>query len=284
MDATIGLVGFPTLLDHMVSRILADYEVQIERLDVERAAPVMKSLNLAFFFWPDKGDQGCQRLKQLVPQKDEKHCPVIVVANPIGELAAQQAVGTCAKAVLLTPLRPSEVIDALSKFAGLSSQKVHKAVSVDYVNSLLGHTLRTLTELTGLECERSNMQLSTEAMTTGHVSGTVAFSGGAEGFITVSFPRNLAAKIACATMSARGEYVTDIEISASIGELIESIAHAAKANVSDLREQLRISPPQVFAGGPHIVAQLRGEPVFVFEFRAASEIFSLLICLRRKAA
>lgn len=267
-----------------MTRMLEDFGVNVERFDVDSAAQALPRLKLAFFFWPDRGDQGCKKMKAVAAGVGDDCCPIVIVVNQTGVLDAKQCVGRGAVDLLTTPLKSREVGEMLLQHAKIGEIKPTQTVNFDYVNSLLKSTLESLEHLTGLSCERSSIEYSSEAIVTGFVTGTVGFSGSADGYLTASFPRALAVKIASSTMSARSENATDIEISTSVSELIATIANAAKDTVCNLKECLQVSAPQVFAGGPHIVTQHRGVPVVVLKFKAAEEIFSLLIHLRPKAA
>lgn len=279
----IGLIGFPTLLDHMMTRMLEEFGVSVERFDVDSAAQAMSRLRLAFFFWPDRGDQGSRKMKAVASGVGDQECPIVIVVNQTGVFDAKQCVGREAADLLTTPLKSREVADMLLQHAKIGEIKPVPTVNIEYVNSLLKSTLESLEQLTGLSCERTSIEYSTEAVVTGFVTGTVGFSGSADGYLTVAFPRALAVRIATSTMSARSENATEIEISTSVSELIGSIANAAKNSVCNLKECLQVSAPQVFAGGPHIVTQHPGVPVVILKFKAAEEIFSLLIHLRPKA-
>lgn len=281
---TIGLIGFPTLLDHMISRILEDYNAKIVKFDADHAGAVLSTLDAAFFFWPDSGDQGVHKMKALKKTENLGHCPLILVANPTGVLDAQRYVGRDVDALIQTPLQTKEIAEVIAKHAKTIESKQRNVINIEYVNSLLQKTLESLEQLTGLKCERTKLEYSTEAVVSGYVTGTVGFTGSADGYMTASFPKRLAAKIASATMSTRTDTATDIEISTSVSELMDTIANTAKDSVASLKDCLYISSPQVFAGGPHIVTQHRGIPIVVLQFKAEDELFSLLIYLRQHAA
>lgn len=282
MSAEVALIGFPRLQEQIASRLLSEHDVKVQRVEFDEAAARLSMFNLALFFWPDGGDAAVQRLKSMRPNTNEKSCPILIVTSHTGQYTAQKAVGEQAEDILLTPLQPHDVSQKLAKYAGVSKGKESSAVDADYINPFVTGTVDTLKQMASMTCERTGLKLSNEATSRGFYSGTIGLSGKAEGFVSVTFSKELATTVVCKMLSMTPEEVTEEDIRDGVGELMNVVAGAAKAELVNTAHAFQISIPQVFSGGPHTVAQPRGIPVFVIEFEADKQPFDVLVCLRRK--
>ena len=142
-------------------------------------------------------------------------------------------------------------------------------------------TVETLKQMAGMVCERTGLRLAPDATSTGFYSGTIGLSGKAEGFVSVTFSKDLATNIVCKMLSMTVEEVTEEDIRDGVGEFMNVVAGAAKAELVNTKHAFSLSIPQVFSGGPHTAAQPRGIPVFVIEFKADGARFDVLVCLRQ---
>jgi len=280
MSAEVALIGFPRLQEQIATRLLEEHDVHVERVNHDEAAARLSLFNLALFFWPDGGEAAVQRLQKM--RDEQPNCPIVIVTSHIGQYTAQKEVGQHAEDILLTPLQPHDVSQKLAKYTGAVKQREPVAVDADYVNPFVSATVDTLKQMASMSCERTGLRLSSEATSRGFYSGTIGLSGNAEGFVSVTFSKELATQIVCKMLSMTEAEVTEDDIRDGVGEFMNVVAGAAKAELVNTKHAFSLSIPQVFSGGPHTVAQPRGIPVFIIEFSADGEHFDVLVCLRQK--
>jgi chemotaxis protein CheX len=282
MSAEIALIGFPRLQEQIATRLLEEHDVKVERIGHEEAAARLSMFNLALFFWPDGGEVGMQRLKAMKEIAGQKACPIVIVTSHSGQYAAQNSLGQDAADILLTPLQPHDVSQKLAKYAGVAKTNDSVAVDAEYVNPFVSGTVDTLKQMAGMGCERTGLRLSQDATSKGFYSGTIGLTGKAEGFVSVTFSKDLATKIVSKMLSMEPNELTEEDIRDGVGEFMNVVAGAAKAELVNTKSAFTLSIPQVFSGGPHTAAQPRGIPVFVIEFSADGDPFDVLVCLRHK--
>lgn len=281
MSAEVALIGFPRLQEQIASRILAEHDVHAERVTHDEAAARMSMFNLVLFFWPEGGESAVQRLK-IMREANTNACPILLVTSQTGLHTAQKTVGEDAEDYLLTPLQPHDVSQKLAKYAGLLKHTDSRSVDADFVNPFVTATVDTMKQMAGMTCVRTGLRLSQDAASRGFYSGTIGLSGQAEGFVSVTFSKELATKIVCKMLGSAECDVTEEDIRDGVGEFMNVVAGAAKAELVDTKNAFSLSLPQVFSGGPHTAAQPRGIPVFVIEFSADGEPFDVFVCLRHK--
>ena len=282
MSAEIALIGFPRLQEQIATRLLEEHDVKVERVNHDEAASRLSMFNLALFFWPDGGEIGTQRLKAMKEQAGEKSCPIVIVTSHTGQYTAQNLVGGDAADILITPLQPHDVSQKLAKYAGVARSTETLSVDADYVNPFVSGTVETLKQMAGMGCERTGLRISQDATSKGFYSGTIGLTGNAEGFVSVTFSKELATKIVAKMLSMELEELSEEDIRDGVGEFMNVVAGAAKAELVNTKNSFSLSIPQVFSGGPHTAAQPRGIAVFVIEFSAEGDPFDVLVCLRHK--
>ncbi|MBL0062167.1 MAG: chemotaxis protein CheX [bacterium] len=283
MSTEVALIGFPRLQEQIATRLLSEHDVHVEHVGHEEAAARLQMFNLALFFWPDGGEVAMQRLKAMKEGLGDHVCPIVIVTSHTGQYTAQHSVGgnDGAEDIMLTPLQPHDVLQKLSKYTGAVKAKDPIAVDADFINPFVSGTVETLKQMAGMNCERTGLRLAPDATSTGFYSGTIGLSGKAEGFVSVTFSKDLATNIVCKMLSMTTEEVTEEDIRDGVGEFMNVVAGAAKAELVNTKHAFSLSIPQVFSGGPHTAAQPRGIPVFVIEFKADGERFDVLVCLRQ---
>ncbi|MCB9357352.1 MAG: chemotaxis protein CheX [Calditrichaeota bacterium] len=282
MSAEIALIGFPRLQEQIATRLLSEHDVHVQRVSHDEAAARLSMFNLALFFWPDGGDTAVQRLKDMRQKSAPNTCPVLLVTSHTGQNTAQGSVGTDAEGILLTPLQSHDVSQKLAQFAGISKSREKLSMDADYINPFVSATVDTLKQMASMACSRTGLKLSVEGTSQGYYTGTIGLSGKAEGFVSVTFTKELATKVVCKMLMCSGDEITEDDIRDGVGEFMNVVAGAAKAELVNTPHSFQLSVPQVFSGGPHFVAQPRGIPVFIIEFEAEKQKFEVLVCLRPK--
>jgi len=280
MSIEVALIDFPKLQEQITTRLLAPYNAHIRPVDHNEAAACLNLFDLALFFWPDIGADAVARLEQIRENDRAKDVPIVLVSSETGKRNAEASMGKgVAFEFLLTPLQPHVVVRKLATILGSHKEPLTFWLDADYVNPFISATLDTLKQMASIECERTGLFARTEAVAKGAISGTMGLSGAAEGFVSITFNDTLARKIVCRMLQIEPGQESDADIRDTVGELMNIIAGAAKADLANTAHSFQLSFPTVIMGGAHSVGQLRGVPVIVIEFVAEEETFEVMVCL-----
>jgi chemotaxis protein CheX len=142
----------------------------------------------------------------------------------------------------------------------------------------------TIEQMAGMHCERSNLTLREDAKSRGDISGVMGLAGEAEGFVAITFPNQLARKIVCKMLQMELGEESEADIMDGVGEMMNMIAGAAKAELIHTQHSFQLSIPNVIVGGPHGLGHPRGgTPVVVIEFNTEDELFEVLVCIKPRA-
>ncbi|MBU0509284.1 chemotaxis protein CheX [bacterium] len=279
MSIEVALIDFPRLQEQIATRLLAQYDVNTHRLGHKEAADRLTMFNLALFFWPDKADLAAERLSALKKNDPTGSVPVVLVTSEMGRVGAQAVLGAeGAVDVLITPLQPHIVSRKLADLLGLGNREDKVRLDVGYINPFVEATVNTLTQMAGMECERTGLDASTNAVAHGHISGTMGLSGVAEGFVSVTFSTDLARTIVCRMLQIETGEESEDDIRDGVGEFMNMVAGAAKAELANTEHAFQLSLPQVILG-PHSLGQPRGMPVISIQFTTEGLPFEILVCL-----
>lgn len=286
MSIEVALIDFPRLQEQIVTRLFAQHDANVRRVDYHEAAARLGVFDLALFFWPDTGADAASRLMQIRSNEDGKDVPIVVVASEVGKRNAEASLGRSTQLeFLLTPLQPQLVARKLAHILGPHKEAPAHHVDAAYVNPFIEATLDTLKQMADIDCQRTGLSLRTEASTKGFISGVMGLSGAAEGFVAITFNNELARKIVCHMLQIQPGEEKDEDVRDTVGELMNIISGAAKAELVNTAHSFQLSLPTVIVGGPHSVGQIRGVPVIVIEFTAQGDTFEVMVCLmpRRQA-
>lgn len=287
MSLEVALIDFPRLQEQIATRLLAEHDAKVTRITHTEAEARLNLYNLAMFFWPDSGsDLAAERLQRIMAKGKGSSTAVVVVSSELGKRSAEAAkTATGAADILVTPLQPHVVSRKLADLLGIKKQPSVGRLDVAWVSPFVDATVDTMKQMAGMECVRSGLTLRMDAFTKGEISGTMGLSGIAEGFVSVTFKNNVARKIVCRMLQVNAGEESEEDIRDGVGELMNMIAGAAKAQLAATEHAFQLSLPNVIVGGPHTVGQIRGVPVIVIEFTTEGEAFEVMVCLmpRRKA-
>jgi chemotaxis protein CheX len=280
MSIEVALIDFPRLQEQIATRLLAEHHVNVSKITHLEAESRLNMFNLALFFWPDSCSDAALRLQKMKHESHGEHVPVVLVTNEAGKLSAESNISPeGATDVLVTPLQPHIVSRKLAKLLGISKNHDETKLDAAYITPFVDGTVETLTQMAGMECIRTGLSLRMDAVTKGDISGTMGLSGAAEGFVSVTFRNDLARKIVCRMLQIQIGEETEEDIRDGVGEFMNMVAGAAKAELRDTPHSFSLSLPNVIVGGPHSVGQLRGVPVIVIEFETEGEPFEVMVCL-----
>jgi chemotaxis protein CheX len=279
MSIEVALIDFPRLQEQIASRLLATQNVNAQRVEHTEAAARLDMFNLALFFWPDGGADAASRLSLIKSAAPASKVPIVLVTSEIGKRNAEVTLGKDHGEILVTPLQPHIVSRKLAQLLGIQKEPVAVKMDAAYINPFIEATADTLKQMAGMECERTGIVVRTDGETKGYISGTMGLSGTAEGFVAVTFNDELARKIVCQMLQINVGEESDADIRDGVGEFMNMIAGAAKAQLANTAHSFQLSLPNVIVGGPHSVGQFRGVPVIVVEFKADGSPFEIMVCL-----
>lgn len=114
-------------------------------------------------------------------------------------------------------------------------------MQAEYVNPFVVATIRTFAAMAKMKAEPGKAAAHPSGLC--DISGTIDFTGGAEGSISLCFQRASAQLVVAALL--RKSQVSAPQVSDGVGELANIVAGAAKRDLSALR--LSISLPTVIA-------------------------------------
>lgn len=280
MKTQVALIDFPRLQELIAARILTEERFSPHALTYHDVAERYKEFDLALFFWPDVDKDSLTKLRTLHSLRNGKEVPIVIVATEANRRLAEQGIKeNIAEAIITTPMQPHAVVRRLQQ---ILHQEESSGLSLDvtYINPFVEGTVDTIKQMAGLTCERSGLNLRTDATSRGDITGSMGLSGVAEGFVAVVFRESLARKIVCSMLQISKGEETEDDIRDGVGELMNMIAGAAKADLINSEHSFQLSLPTVVVGGPHSVGQSRGTPVMVIEFKCAGESFDVMVCLR----
>jgi chemotaxis protein CheX len=255
-----------------------------QRLSFHEAKDVLSEYNLALFFWPDAGNDASERLNGLLKDGAMNGTPLVIVSSELGRRNAEMSMGkTRGFEYLVTPLQPQIVAAKIHSILGVPRQEDTDSVHLDvaYVNPFISATLTTLKQMASMECHRTNLELRKDARSHGDISGVMVLSGGVEGFVAITCPDKLARSIVSQMLQVEPGEETDEDIMDGIGEVMNMIAGAAKAELVGTKNVFQLNIPNVIVGGPHNLGQPRmGVPVVVIEFETNGEKFEIMVCMK----
>jgi len=284
MSLEVALIDFPRLQEQIASRLLAEHDVNTQRLGHDEAVSRLGMFNLALFFWPDKAIESADRLK-MIRSGANGSVPIVLVTSEAGRAGAEAIMGSGGIAdILVTPLQPHVVSRKLAVLLGIKKEQNHDRLNVAYIAPFAEATVETLRQMAGMDSSRRGLTARVDGVAYGEISGTMGLSGPAEGFVSLTFKNSLARKIVCKMLQIQPGEESEEDLRDGVGELMNMIAGHAKAELVHTDHSFFLSLPQVIVGGPHSVGQVRGVPVIVVEFETEGDPFELMVCLipRRK--
>lgn len=287
MSTKVALIDFPRLQEQITTRLLAEHDITTQRMSYHEAMDVLSEFNLGLFFWPDAGNDAPDRFSHLHKQNNGSTIPLVIVSSELGRRNAEMTLGKGqALEYLVTPLQPQIVAAKLSKILGLERPSTADSAHLDvaYVNPFISATLSTLKQMAGMECHRTNLELRQDARSRGDISGVMVLSGGVEGFVAFTCPDSLARKVVCRMLQVEPGEETEEDIMDGIGEVMNMIAGAAKAELVGTKKVFQLNIPNVIVGGPHNLGQPRmGAPVVVIEFETEGDKLEVLVCMKERS-
>ncbi len=133
-------------------------------------------------------------------------------------------------------------------------------MDVRYINPFMRAIKNVFSTMLNLDVGLRKPHIKTDGTASADVSGVIGFSGDAAGCVVLSFPNDVACKIATrfAGMPITPESPDMVD---AIGELANMVAGNAKKDFEGV--QIQISLPSVVIGKDHVIGQSRMSPRLV---------------------
>lgn len=281
MNAEVALIGFPRLQEQIAARVLGLIDLRVEKVTYDQAAAKLENFRLALYFWPDGVETAVQRIRSL---RAQTNTPVLIVAARAGQYAAQKSMGEDVEDILTMPLQAEDVARKLARFAGSVTPRDAVSLDAGFINPFVSGTVDTMLNLAGMHCQRTGLRLADNEQIDGGYSGTIELSGNTDGFVSVVFSKDLAHTVSGKVHKSDSASLSEDQICSGLSEFMNLVAGAAKAELNDSRQSFSMSTPQVTCGCVNTTVLSNGTPLFVIEFAADGEPFTMLVCLRDKSA
>lgn len=142
-------------------------------------------------------------------------------------------------------------------------------MDVRYINPFIRAIKNVFTTMLKVDVNVQKPHIKTDGRTGADVSGVIGFTGDATGCVVLSFPKDVACKVA-STFAGVAITLESPDLVDAIGELANMVAGNAKKDFEGVR--ISISLPSVIIGENHVVGQSRMVPRLVIP--CASELGS----------
>jgi chemotaxis protein CheX len=152
-------------------------------------------------------------------------------------------------------------------------------MDVRYINAFISSISNVFKTMLNTEVSVGKPLLKETEMKSADVSGVIGLSGGVQGCVVLSFPLDVACKLATAFAGAElGP--DDPDFADAIGELTNMVAGNAKKDFPGVHAS--ISLPSVITGEGHTVSQSRSSPFLVIPCETGKGSFNVEVALIEK--
>jgi len=164
-------------------------------------------------------------------------------------------------------------------YAGLEPILSEVVMDVRYVNAFISAISNVFRTMLHTDVRVGKPLLKETEMKSADVSGVIGLSGDVQGCVVLSFPQDVACKLATAFAGAElGP--DDPDFADAIGELASMVAGNAKKDFPGIK--VSISLPSVIAGQGHVVSQSKSSPFLVIPCETGKGSFNVEVALIKK--
>lgn len=154
-------------------------------------------------------------------------------------------------------------------------------MKAEYVNPFISSTLNVIETMTGLHPTKGDLYIKSDQNLHYDVSAVIGIVGDVVGYVSVSLPEKLAAKIASIFLMEDKEEI-DTDVGDAIGELINMIAGSTKKMFTDKGKKFSISVPNVIVGKGHTIQRPAHIICVGVKFALDDQSFVIEIALKEK--
>ena len=152
-------------------------------------------------------------------------------------------------------------------------------MDVRYINPFIASTVNALRTMASLEANRGSPFVKGTFQALADVSGIIGMAGEVKGAVVLSFPFQLAKKIYEA-MTGESVPVGDPGISDAVGEMANMVAGGAKAALTEMGVNFRISVPSVVVGREHTISHKSDAPCLIIPFQLGTDTFWVQVSMK----
>jgi chemotaxis protein CheX len=149
-------------------------------------------------------------------------------------------------------------------------------MDVKFINAFVGSIAHVFRTMVHTEVKVGRPVLKEAAMVSAEVSGVIGLSGDVQGSVVLSFPGEVACRVASAFAGTTLE-MNSPDFADAVGELANMVAGNAKKDFVGC--QASISLPSVIIGPGHHVSQSKASPYLLIPCETALGTFSVEIAL-----
>jgi len=150
-------------------------------------------------------------------------------------------------------------------------------MDVRYINPFVKAIQNVFRTMLGEEVAVAKPVVCTDARASADISGVIGFSGDAAGCVVLSFPRDVACRVASKFAGVDLDE-KDPDLVDAIGELANMVAGNAKKDFEGV--SISISLPSVIIGRDHVVSQSRMVPRLAIPCRTGLGDFYVEVAMR----
>jgi len=158
------------------------------------------------------------------------------------------------------------------------SEELRLLLDSNFINSFVRATVNALQTMAGVKkVAKQNMTCRLTFRKFGDIVGVIGLSGHTAGCIAISFEQDLANSLVAQMLETEPEKLTPEEVSDGVGELVNMISGAAKAELAANGFRFDLALPTVITGKEQKIAHKQGLPCLVISFTADGQKFILQV-------
>jgi len=203
--------------------------------------------------------------------------PIILAARENEVAEAKRALRRGANDIITKPFNSEKVLPILVKSLQPAGNK--KSINTEVVNPFLDATINVIKIMANAKATKRDMYLKRSHTLFGDISGVMGLSGDIEGTVAITFQNELGYYLVANMVGCDAADLTPEDLHDGIGEIINMISGAAKADLNENGGNISIAIPTVIIGYGHQIAHPRDIPVVVMIFEVNDQPFAIQLCV-----
>ncbi len=154
-------------------------------------------------------------------------------------------------------------------------------MDVKYVNPFVESVIENFSQFTGITPEKKGISVFKKKNPKTEISAVIGITGSLSGSAVISFPKNIALKVASSMLMDEKNDIND-EVKDAIGEFANISIGKARNVIVDGGANIKISPPTIIVGKDHQIFFPPNIPVLEVIFDSDLGEFYILVGLKEK--
>jgi len=248
----------------------------IEDGDLTQVEPLPEAV---FLEWKEELRTMVFLLEALRKSLSFRDVPIIVLTDRDHELECKMGTRRSVSDILLPPLQPEAVRQALKK--ALTPVGAQPKIDVRLVNPFVEATVNVLRTMAHIPSERREVLLKRNYLMFGDISGVIGIMGQTlEGSVAITFHEDLARRVVSAMLGQSPDELSGTDLNDGVGEIVNMISGNAKTLLSGEGLSFDLALPTIVSGRGHEVAHRPGTPCLVIVFETdKGEPFALQVAV-----